>query len=229
MKIFYRIVIIINTIFIYLFLPLLGWGFDNMRSFFDYPQLTVYSISIPITGFVVGWKIKHPAELGNRGKGQADKFVPRQRIIRFLVTGLLLAGLILAPYADRRSIAVMPDLAAIRWVGLILEIIGMSIILWSGFSLGRLYSPEVTLQAEHKLVTDGLYSFIRHPRYLGGFIQGVGLSLLFRSWAGILITNLFLVIILFRIRDEELLMSQEFGDSWKRYCQETWRMIPYIF
>lgn len=229
MKILYKIGILFYTLFIYVFLPLLGWGLDEFRSFFGYPQLLVYTISIALTGFLVGWKIKQPSELGDRGKGQADKFVPRQRIIRFLVTGLLLAGLILAPYADRRSIAVMPESAVIRWIGLLLEMIGMAIILWSGFSLGRQYSPEVTLQPEHKLITHGLYRYIRHPRYLGGIIQGVGLSLLFRSWAGILLTILFLVIVLFRIRDEETLMGAEFGDTWKHYCQKTWRMIPYIF
>lgn len=76
MKILYKIGILLYTLFIYVFLPLLGWGLDEFRSFFGYPQLLVYTISIALTGFLVGWKIKQPSELGDRGKGQADTAFP---------------------------------------------------------------------------------------------------------------------------------------------------------
>ena len=97
----------------------------------------------------------------------------------------------------------------------------MGLIIWSGLALGRLYSPEVTIQKDHHLVTDGPYRLIRHPRYVGGIIQGIGLSLLFRSWIGLVLTCLFVAIILFRIKDEEALMSKEFGQEWETYCQKV--------
>jgi protein-S-isoprenylcysteine O-methyltransferase Ste14 len=104
----------------------------------------------------------------------------------------------------------------------------MGLIFWSGLALGRLYSPEVTIQKNHRLITDGPYRHIRHPRYLGGMIQGIGLSLLFRSWIGLALTFLFIVIVSFRIKDEEALMSREFGEEWETYCKKSWRLIPFI-
>ncbi|MBN2257924.1 MAG: hypothetical protein JW704_08880, partial [Anaerolineaceae bacterium] len=66
-------------------------------------------------------------------------------------------------------------------------------------------------------------------RYLGGFVQGIGLSLLFRSWLGLILTAVFLAIILFRIRDEEALMAREYNQEWRSYCDRSWRLLPLIY
>jgi len=217
------------TLAIYVGLPLLGWGLDDLPGFLSLPQLVGYCISIAGFGLLAGYLIRRPDGLGSRGKGMEEKFVPRQRIVRFLVTGMLFFALIFVPFADRRGIGVMAGESSIRWTGLIFEILGMGLIFWSGIALGRLYSPDVTLQKEHRLITGGPYRSIRHPRYLGGIVQGVGLSLLFRSWIGLAFTAVFTVIILFRIKDEEVLMSGEFGEVWGQYCKKSFRLIPFIF
>lgn len=229
MKIARGIGSLLYTIAIYVSLPLLGWGIDDLPGFFSFPHLIGYSISIAAFGLLAGFMIHRPGGLGNRGKGLESKFVPRQRIVRILVTGMLLCALVFVPFADRRGIGVLAGNPGMRWMGLVLTILGMGLIFWSGLALGRLYSPEVTLQKEHRLITDGPYRFIRHPRYLGGIVQGIGLSLLFRSWIGLTLTFVFFVIVLFRIKDEEALMSKEFGLDWEAYDKKTWRLMTFIF
>jgi len=218
------------TLTIYLGLPLLGWGLDNLPGIFSLPQMVGYSLSIVGFGLLASHMIQRPGGMGNTfGKGQESKFVPRQRTVRILMTSMLFCALVFVPFADRRSIGVVADNPLMRWMGLILATAGMGLIFSSGWALGRLYSPEVTLQKEHHLITDGPYRIIRNPRYLGGIIQGIGLSLLFRSWIGLILTFIFVIVIIFRIKDEEALMSQEFGTEWKAYCQKTWRLIPGLF
>ena len=218
------------TLAIYVGLPLLGWGFDDLPGFFALPQLTGYAMSITAFGLLAGYLVQRPGGMGNTlGKGQEGKFVPRQRIVRLLVTGMLFFALVFIPFSDRRDLGVVADQPLTRWTGLVLAILGMGLIFWSGMALGRLYSPEVTLQNGHRLITGGPYRFIRHPRYLGGMIQGIGLSLLFRSWIGLVLTLVFVIIILFRIRDEEAMMRREFGAEWEAYCKKSWRLIPPVF
>ena len=229
MKITRSIVSFLYTLVIYMGLPLLGWGFDNLPGFFAYTQLTGYAISITGFGLLAGYAIQRPGGLGNPGKGQKNKFVPRQRVVRILVTGMLFFALVVVPFADRRGIGVIADNPVLRWMGLALATLGIGLIFWSGMALGRLYSPEVTLQKEHHLITGGPYGVIRHPRYLGGVVQGVGLSLLFRSWIGLALTIVFIVIVSFRIKDEEALMSREFGSEWEAYCQKSKRWVPFIY
>lgn len=222
--------IFLNTLVIYLGLPLLGWGLDDLRGFFSHPPLAGYSLTIAAFGMLASYLFLQPDGMGNRlGKGQESKFVPRQRLVRILVTGMLFGALLAVPYCDRRDLYSMAGSPALRWLGLALATLGMGMIFWSGAALGRLYSPEVTLQQDHHLVTAGPYRLIRHPRYLGGALQGIGLSLLFRSWIGFGLTAIFVIIVLFRIKDEEVLMSQEFGDHWKQYCHRSWRLIPFIY
>jgi len=230
MKILRSISSFFLTLIIYIGFPLLGWGLDDVPGFFSVSPLAGYSISIVAFGVLAGFLIQRTGGMGNAlGKGQADKFVPRQRAIRILITGMLFGALVFVPFADRRDIGVLADSPTLRWTGLVLANLGMGLIFWSGTALGRLYSPEVTLQSEHRLITDGPYRIIRHPRYLGGIVQGLGLSLLFRSWIGIILTLVFFLVVLFRIRDEETMMRAEFGAQWEAYCNKVPRLIPFIY
>lgn len=230
MKILRSVGSFLYTLMIFAGLPLLGWGWDHAISFFSNPPLLAYLFSIAAYGLLASYMIQRPGGMGNTlGKGQEDKFNSRQRIVRVVFTGLLLGGLFFVPFADQRGLAVMDDYPAVRWVGLFLANLGMGLIFGSSWALGRLYSPDVTLQDGHHLITYGIYRFIRNPRYLGGIIQGIGLSLLFRSWIGLVLTFIFLSGVLFRIKDEEILMHQAFGAEWETYCKHSWRLVPYVY
>ena len=81
-----------------------------------------------------------------------------------------------------------------RWLGVAFTTLGFTLIYGSGVALGKQYSPDVTIQAGHQLVTKGIYRYIRHPRYLGmiclidwsilliSVLDRLGLRLYF-SWA----------------------------------------------
>lgn len=217
------------TVILYAGLPVLGWGFDDLAGFFAQPQRLWYAVSIAGFGIVAACQMILLPESFHGGKGQTEKFVPRQRIVRVAVTLLLFIGLVLIPFTDRRSLLVMVENNLLRWTGLLLATIGLGLIFWSGLALGRLYSQEVTLQEGHRLITRGPYQLVRHPRYLGIFIMGIGQSLLFRSWIGLALTVLAMAIVLFRIHDEEALMHKEFGAEWEAYCRKSNKLIPYIW
>jgi protein-S-isoprenylcysteine O-methyltransferase Ste14 len=214
---------------LYAGLPVLGWGFDDIAGFFALPQRLLYAVSIAGFGLVAACQMVFLLESFHGGKGQTEKFIPRQRIVRVAVTLLLFIGLVLIPFTDRRSLLVMAENSNLRWCGLLLAALGLGLIFWSGLALGRFYSQEVTLQEGHRLITRGPYRFIRHPRYLGIFIMGTGQALLFRSWIGLALTALAMAIVLFRIHDEEVLMHKEFGTEWEAYCRKTKKLIPYLW
>jgi protein-S-isoprenylcysteine O-methyltransferase Ste14 len=107
--------------------------------------------------------------------------------------------------------------------------LGYMLIFLSGVALGRQYSQEVTIQKDHKLITKGVFHYIRNPRYSGVMNVGIGLSLLFRSWVGLIICFGLIIILLFRIEDEEALLKNEFGQEWENYCKTSWRLIPFLY
>jgi len=217
------------TVILYAGLPLLGWGLDGLDGFFASPQRTGYALSIAGFGLVAACQMILLPESFHGGKGKTEKFVPRQRIVRVAVTLLLFIGLILIPFTDRRSLLVMAENTSLRWIGLVLAVLGLGLIFWSGLTLGRFYSQEVTLQEGHRLITHGAYRLVRHPRYLGICIMGTGQSILFRSWIGLGLTLLAMALVLIRIYDEEALMHKEFGAEWEAYCRRSRRLIPCLW
>jgi protein-S-isoprenylcysteine O-methyltransferase Ste14 len=219
----------ISTMVIYLGVTLLGWGIDDLSGFFSLNQRFGYAVLVIVLGLAVGYQAFDNPE-GIRGsRGEESKLVKRQSIVRLVIVLLLFSALFFLPYADRRGIGVMNDVQIVRWIGLFCFGLGSVLVFWSGITLGRLYSAEVTLQKNHQLITSGLYRYIRHPRYLGGIIYTIGISFLFRSWIGIAGIILSLSVIFLRIRNEEALMHEEFGQEWELYCKGSWRLIPFIY
>ena len=217
------------TVLLYLGVPLLGWGLGDVGGFLISGPRAAYAVIVALFGTAAGYQGITAPEGIRGGRGQRGKLVPRQTIVRAVVVCLLYLALFLLPFADRRGLAVMAEGQAVRWIGATLLGLGCGLIFWSGLSLGRQYSPEVTIQENHRLITGGAYRYVRHPRYLGAIAFAFGLPLLFRSWVGLAVSPILLATILFRIRDEEALMRTEFGLEWERYSQHTWRLIPFLF
>ena len=219
----------LGTLGIYLVPPLLGWGIGDLGGFFSlYPRLG-YAVLVGMLGLATGYQAVDTPEGVKGGKGEEDKRVRRQTVVKVVVILLMYGALAFMPFADRRNIGVMSEGQVARWPGLVLVGIGFALIFWSGFALGRFYSADVTIQRDHRLITTGPYRLIRHPRYLGAFLVAIGLSFLFRSWIGLVASVPFLGVLLFRIRDEESLLHREFGQEWEAYCRRSWRLIPYLY
>lgn len=100
-----------------------------------------------------------------------------------------------------------------------ITIIGYLLWIYSRYSLGKFYS---LLPQAHKIVTTGIYSKISHPVYfsqmvvLGGFFLFVGQILLWGLFISILLIQIY------RIRQEEKILIQKFGNQYLEYKKSTW-------
>jgi protein-S-isoprenylcysteine O-methyltransferase Ste14 len=95
--------------------------------------------------------------------------------------------------------------------------------------LGNRFSGLVAIQPGHTLVTNGVYGVIRHPSYLGLFVNSLGWGLAFRSGVGVLLSVLTMPPLLARIHAEERLLRSQFGDEYVEYCARTSRLVPGIY
>ncbi|MGE5122941.1 MAG: methyltransferase family protein [Acidobacteriaceae bacterium] len=229
MKILRAVLFVLGTLLIYLVIPLLGWGLAGLQAFFVSGPRLGYALVVWLFSLAVGLQAFHSASGIRGGKGQAEKFVFRQHVVRLLLILSLYLALFFIPFCDRRSIGVFTAPSGFQWLGIGLCAAGYALIFLSGLALGRQYSQEVTIQADHQLITHGAYRLIRHPRYLGIILLAVGVALVFRSWIGLVACFFFTAVLVFRVSDEELLMHQEFGVEWEAYCRRSWRLIPYVY
>ena len=109
-------------------------------------------------------------------------------------------------------------------------IVPFLILFWrSHADLGRNWSPRLEMHDEHKLVTNGVYRYIRHPMYAAFWIAVISQPLLIQNWlAGGLIVVAFLSMYVLRIPKEEGMMITKFGNEYVDYMHRTGRIFPKI-
>ena len=93
----------------------------------------------------------------------------------------------------------------------------------------QLGSTRLQIVEGQRLITDGVYAYVRHPLYLGDLLRNYGITMVFSSMYGLLFmlaANLFLVA---RIRMEEDMLLGAFGDEYRDYMKRTKRLIPFIY
>jgi protein-S-isoprenylcysteine O-methyltransferase Ste14 len=93
--------------------------------------------------------------------------------------------------------------------------------------LGKHWSPSLELKEDHRLVTEGVYRRIRHPMYLSLLIFAAGQTLALPNYmAGPASLVTIIVLVAFRLRAEERMLIEEFGDEYEAYRKRTNRFIP---
>jgi len=113
--------------------------------------------------------------------------------------------------------------------GLILGLVGFAIRTQARRTLGKSWSPVVRILPEHKLITYGIYRHVRHPGYLGEILAYFLVPALFRSLYGFLITIFLIPLILYRIKIEENMLIEKFGEEYRDYVQNSKKLIPYVY
>jgi protein-S-isoprenylcysteine O-methyltransferase Ste14 len=82
-------------------------------------------------------------------------------------------------------------------------------------------SFSVTAQA-HQLVTQGLYSKIRHPIYVFGTLAFLLVVLALQGWPALIIWVIVILIQVARLRREEQVLAEAFGADYAAYRSRTW-------
>ena len=118
--------------------------------------------------------------------------------------------------------------------------------------MGRLYTYELCIRKEHKLITSGPYSVVRHPGYTAIVITAVGNLLCYMgggswigecsglsldgmvarvlvSWSAMSGTGMLLVIKA-RIKKEDDMLKNEFSNDWVEWARKVpYKSIPYVY
>ena len=98
-----------------------------------------------------------------------------------------------------------------------LEAIGIAMLVGSAFLFFRSYtdntflSPLVRVQKERgqRVVSTGVYGFVRHPMYLGGILMFLGAPLLLGSLHGVVAGSALTVLLMARIVGEEAMLARD--------------------
>lgn len=96
--------------------------------------------------------------------------------------------------------------------------------------LGRNWSATLEVRDDHHLITTGVYTWVRHPMYSSLFLHAGAQALLLANWiAGPAMFCCFVTMFALRLRPEEKMMQDTFGEQYSAYCARTKRLIPGVW
>ena len=119
----------------------------------------------------------------------------------------------------------LPVWASITGAGIF--IFAMWLLRRSHTDLGSNWLIATETKDTQKLVTEGVFRYIRHPMYAAHLLWGIAQALLITNWiAGLSSLVIFIPLYLLRVRLEEKVMLARFGDEYRAYLHRTGRIIP---
>jgi protein-S-isoprenylcysteine O-methyltransferase Ste14 len=144
---------------------------------------------------------------------------------RVLVSKGYMAALVYLPLAPWG-----PEWPLAPVVGTGLTAVGALLTLWARLALGRTGTEVLTILPDHRLHTGGPYRVVRHPIYAGFALAFLGHQVAFSSAPGLALWLVFALHVLrARIRREEAMLLEHFGDPYDAYMRTTWRMFPCLY
>jgi len=149
-----------------------------------------------------------------------------QRIVIAVVFICFPAMFVVSAFDHRFGWSPVP--ATVCLIGDVLVAIGLGIamlvVIQNGYA-----AANVTVEAEQKVVSTGLYGLVRHPMYTGNVILMIGVPLALGSYWGLVFVVPGLIVLVLRIGDEEELLGQELN-GYREYAQQVhYRLVPYVW
>ncbi len=143
------------------------------------------------------------------GSGPAGLLIS---LVLLLVTGWINRQVDLPPISDNPFL--------LDSVFIIACVLTLAIVIWSVRSLP-------TADRGNRLVTTGAFRYVRHPLYAAFLsVFNFGLAVFLNSYLFIAWALLLHAVWAFLVRDEERMLIEFFGDSYRDYQERTGRFFP---
>lgn len=125
------------------------------------------------------------------------------------------------------SFVFQPTLS-VQMVGIAVLALALIVKVWS-FWVFRTWRLFPHIDPGHQLVTSGPYGVVRHPLYFAFQLLFLGSFLIVPRWGFLAQVVINFLAHDFRCRVEETILTNAFGDAYRRYKQRTRRLLPWVY
>ena len=157
---------------------------------------------------------------------RSSRYIRQSGIFAILVVILIIVAGRFAPGA--LFIRVIPDSALAGITAIILTIAGLTFSVWARYHLGRNWSSMVMIKVGHQLIRTGPYRFVRNPMYTGILVAVVGVAIAIGELFAFIALLIGIASIWFKIKAEEEVLTERFGEEYLQYKREVKALIPFI-
>lgn len=97
------------------------------------------------------------------------------------------------------------------------------------FRENRFAAATIEVASDQRVISTGIYAFIRHPMYSGGLALFIGMPLALGSYWGLLAFPVALAALIWRLLDEERFLAKNLPGYTEYRAEVRWRLIPGVF
>ncbi|MDA3851752.1 MAG: isoprenylcysteine carboxylmethyltransferase family protein [Spirochaetaceae bacterium] len=97
------------------------------------------------------------------------------------------------------------------FMGIILSLCGLILRLMARWTLGEYFSYSIQISENHKLITRGIYRYIKHPAYLGTWLFLFGLPILLGVWPPFILLIIVVPFHFSRVKREDEMLKNHFN------------------
>jgi protein-S-isoprenylcysteine O-methyltransferase Ste14 len=204
---------------------LLFWPAGTLNYWQAWVFIAVFMVATMVPSIYLA--VTNPEALRRRMK--AGPGAETRTVQKIVISGTILAVvavLVVSALDHRFSWSNVPTPVVI--VGNILVAVGLGVaqlvVIQNSYA-----AATITVEADQKVVSTGLYGLVRHPMYFGTLIMMIGTPLALDSYWGLLATVFALPLLTARIEDEEKMLRQEL-DGYDEYTQKVhYRLVPGVW
>lgn len=123
----------------------------------------------------------------------------------------------------------LPDALIVKLIGLVAECAGLALAIWARRVLGRNWSGEITIKADHELIRNGPYRRVRHPIYTALLAMYAGTAIVSGQMHALVGLALAIIAYLRKTQLEEANLYNAFGEKYGAYRNETSALVPGVY
>jgi protein-S-isoprenylcysteine O-methyltransferase Ste14 len=197
-----------------------------------WPQAWFFLAEFGLCSFAVSfWLLRHdPALLASRMPVPVRRDqMPWDRIFMAAASIAFIAWPVLIALDARRfGWSHVPLWVQALGAGLIA--LGMAAV-WHTFRFNTFAAPQVRLQTErgHRVIADGPYAIVRHPKYAGSILYLLGMPLLLGSWWGVAVVPLIVAGLAPRAVGEKRMLRRDLPGYEEYMRRVLHRLVPGIW
>ncbi len=115
---------------------------------------------------------------------------------------------------------------ALQMCGLLIYVGAVAAQIWVDDHLARFFAAG---PQSGSMMNEGLYRYIRHPRYSAALAGKVAFALIFANWLGWIMMLLWAALLIRKVEVEEAHLMKLIGRNYKIYQQTTRKFLPGIY
>jgi protein-S-isoprenylcysteine O-methyltransferase Ste14 len=196
---------------------------------FHYWQAWVFLVVVLLSAWAPTIYLLRADPVALQGRMSGGPVAETRMAQKVVIAGLYLslAAMVVVSVLDHRF-GRSPVPTAICLVGDVLVAVGLGVV---GLVIiqNSYAASTVRVRPDQKVVSTGLYGMVRHPMYTGNVIMLVGIPLALGSYWGLVFVVPGLIVLAWRIRDEEKLLQEELT-GYREYTQTVrYRLVPLMW